>query len=293
MKVVILAGGFGSRLGSITDVIPKPMIEIGGKPILWHIMKSYAHHGFKDFVICLGYKGDVIKDYFYNFAEHNCDFTVNMADNKITYHNHCAEDWNVTLVDTGLETLKGGRIKRIGKYLDGDTHMLTYGDGVCNVDLKDLLKFHQAHNKMVTVTGVRPPSMFGEIIQHNGRVLSFEEKPQASKGFINGGFMVFNKKMLDHLSEDADCDFEFNTLEKLAAEGEVMTYLHRREWECADTVRDVNHLNKLWEKDQAFWKVWDGKESVKAKDMDKSRKPRESEKSSSGNNSGKSEKSYA
>ncbi|WP_017732502.1 glucose-1-phosphate cytidylyltransferase [Nafulsella turpanensis] len=284
MKVVILAGGFGSRLGSVTDLIPKPMIEIGGKPILWHIMKTYAHYGYKDFVICLGYKGNVIKDYFYNFAEHNCDFTVSLADNKITYHNHCAEDWNVTLVDTGLNTLKGGRIKRIEKYLDGDVHMLTYGDGVINADINELVKYHKSHNKMVTVTGVRPPSMFGEILQKEGRVLSFEEKPQASKGFINGGFMVFNKEMLNHLSEDADCDFEFNTLEKLAAEGQVMTFLHRKEWECADTVRDVDHLNKLWKNGQAFWKVWDSDQG----DQKPSVKKNETEKKS-----GKSEKSYA
>jgi glucose-1-phosphate cytidylyltransferase len=284
MKVIILAGGFGSRLGSVTDLIPKPMIEIGGKPILWHIMKIYAHYGYKDFVICLGYKGDVIKDYFYNFAEHNCDFTVNLADNKITYHNHCSEDWNVTLVETGLNTLKGGRIKRIEKYLDDDVNMLTYGDGVINADINELVKFHKAHNKMVTVTGVRPPSMFGEILQEKGRVVSFEEKPQASKGFINGGFMVFNKEMLATLSEDADCDFEFNTLEKLAADGEVMTYLHRKDWECADTVRDVDHLNKLWKQGKAFWKVWDKNEGDVKPDAKEAIKEKPS---------GKSEKSYA
>lgn len=292
MKVIILAGGFGSRLGSITDVIPKPMIEIGGKPILWHIMKTYAHYGYKDFVICLGYKGNIIKDYFYNFAEHNCDFTVNLESNKITYHNHCSEDWNVTLVDTGLNTLKGGRIKRIEKYLDSDVNMLTYGDGVCNVDMNDLVRFHKEHGKMVTVTGVRPPSMFGEILQEKGKVVSFEEKPQASKGFINGGFMVFNKEMLNTLSEDVDCDFEFNTLEKLAAEGQVMTYLHRREWECADTVRDVDHLNKLWKNDEAFWKVWAGKESVKARSTENPKNPAEKEENNN-DKTGKSKKSYA
>jgi glucose-1-phosphate cytidylyltransferase len=259
MKVIILAGGFGSRLGSITDVIPKPMIEIGGKPILWHIMKIYSYYGYKDFVICLGYKGNVIKDYFYNFAEHNCDFTVDLKNDKVKYHNHCAEDWNVTLAETGLHTLKGGRIKRIAQYLDDDINMLTYGDGVANINIENLVDFHKAHNKMVTVTGVRPPSMFGEILQEKGRVLSFEEKPQTSKGYINGGFMIFNKEMLNHLSEEKNCDFEFNTLEKLAAQGEVMTYLHKDAWECADTVRDVDHLNKLWNKGEAFWNVWDKK----------------------------------
>ncbi|MFP4089797.1 MAG: glucose-1-phosphate cytidylyltransferase [Cyclobacteriaceae bacterium] len=259
MKVIILAGGFGSRLGSVTDIIPKPMVEIGERPILWHIMKTYAHYGFKDFVICLGYKGDVIKDYFYNFSKHNCDTTVSLKDNSVTYHNHCAEDWNVTLAETGLNTLKGGRIKRIEKYLDDDTNMLTYGDGVANINLPELLAYHESHQKIVTTTGVHPPSRFGEIVQEDGRMLSFKEKPQTSKGFINGGFMVFDRKMMDYLSTDEDCDFEFNTLEKLASKGEVMTYLHEGEWECVDTVRDVSHLNKLWKNGNAFWNVWDKK----------------------------------
>ena len=259
MKVIILAGGFGSRLGSITDVIPKPMIEVGGKPILWHIMKIYAHYGYQDFVICLGYKGNSIKDYFYHFAQHTCDMTVNLKDRSVEYHNHCAEDWKVTLAETGLHTLKGGRIKRIAKYLDDDINMITYGDGVANIDINDLVEFHKSHNRVVTISGVRPPSAFGEIIQQDGQVQSFTEKPQVSEGFINGGFMVFNREMLDYLTEDEDCDFEFNVLEKLAADGQVMTYLHQNEWECADTVRDIKHLNKLWDNGQAFWKVWEDK----------------------------------
>ena len=259
MKVVILAGGFGSRLGSATDLIPKPMIEVGGKPILWHIMKIYAAYGYRDFVICLGYKGHVIKDYFLNFSEHTCDATVNLKSKQITYHNQCDEDWNVTLAETGLNTLKGGRIKRIEKYLDDDINMLTYGDGVANIDIDDLVAYHRSHQRMVTTTGVHPPSRFGEIVQQQGRMVSFKEKPQTSKGFINGGFMVFDKRMLNYLTADEDCDFEFNTLEKLAAQQEVMTYLHRGEWECADTVRDVNNLNKLWNNGQAFWNVWDRK----------------------------------
>lgn len=255
MKVVILAGGFGSRLGHVTELIPKPMVEIGGRPIIWHIMKSYAHFGFNEFVIALGYKGNVIKDYFTNIQAYNSDMTVDTATGKITYHNASADDWKVTLVNTGLNTLKGGRIKKLEPYLD-DQNFLTYGDGVSNVDINALLAFHNNHGKTVTITGVKPPSMFGEVIEENGLVQSFEEKPQTSKGLINGGFMVFNKSMLDYLEDSEDCDFEFGPLERLAEGKQVMTYKHNGFWECADTVRDVNHLNKLWREGQAKWKLW-------------------------------------
>lgn len=255
MKVVILAGGFGSRLGHVTELIPKPMVEIGGRPIIWHIMKSYAHFGFNEFVIALGYKGNVIKDYFTNIQAYNSDMTVDTATGRITYHNASADDWKVTLVNTGLNTLKGGRIKKLEPYLDNQ-NFLTYGDGVSDVDVNELLAFHNNHGKTVTITGVKPPSMFGEVIEENGLVLSFEEKPQTSKGLINGGFMVFNKNMLDYLENSEDCDFEFGPLERLAKDKQVMTYKHDGFWECADTVRDVNHLNKLWRADQAKWKLW-------------------------------------
>ena len=255
MKVVILAGGYGSRLGSISELIPKPMIEIGGKPIIWHIMKIYATYGYRNFVVALGYKGNVIKDYFYNFKHQNNDFTVNTRSGDVEYHNSGHDDWNVTLADTGVDTLKGGRIKRLEKHLD-DINMLTYGDGVADINIKQLLEYHKNHGKLVTISGVRPPSMFGEIIQIDGKVVSFEEKPQTSKGLINGGFMVFSKKILDYLTVDKDCDFEFGPLEKLASEGQVMTYMHEGFWECADTVRDLNHLNKLWDSGQAKWKTW-------------------------------------
>jgi glucose-1-phosphate cytidylyltransferase len=255
MKVVILAGGYGSRLGHVTELIPKPMVEVGGRPMIWHIMKIYAAHGFNEFVIALGYKGNVIKDYFYKLKNFSSDFTVNTVTGEIEYHSENADEWKVTLVDTGLETLKGGRIKRLEKYLD-DVNFLTYGDGVSNVDLQALLDYHNNHNKTVTITGVRPPSLFGEVIQKNGQVLSFEEKPQIGQGLINGGFMVFNKSMLDKLSSDVDCDFEFGPLEEFANDGEVMVHIHDGFWECADTVRDVNHLNKLWYKDEAEWKIW-------------------------------------
>ncbi len=260
MKVVILAGGYGTRLGSLTDLIPKPMVEVGGRPILWHIMKIYSHYGYNEFIICLGYKGNVIKDYFYHFNNYAGDFTIDLANKDVTYHNSSAENWKVTLVDTGLEALKGGRIKRVEKYLDAPVNMLTYGDGVADIDIHKLTAFHQSHHKLVTVTGVKPPSMFGEIIEQDGRVISFEEKPQTSQGLISGGFMVFDKGMLDYLTPAEDCDFEFGPLEQLAAEGQVMTYKHEGFWECADTVRDVEHLNRLWKENRAFWKVWDFQE---------------------------------
>jgi glucose-1-phosphate cytidylyltransferase len=255
MKVIILAGGYGSRLGHVTELIPKPMVEIGGRPIIWHIMKIYAHFGFNEFVIALGYKGNIIKDYFHKLQSYNSDFTVNTATGEITYHNNDLDHWKVTLVDTGVETLKGGRIKRLEKYLD-DVNMLTYGDGVANINISDLVNYHKNHGKKMTITGVKPPSMFGEVIEEAGKVISFEEKPQTSKGLINGGFMVFNKSILEYLTVDQDCDFEFGALEKLAQEGEVMTYKHNGFWECADTVRDVTHLNKLYESKKAKWKLW-------------------------------------
>jgi glucose-1-phosphate cytidylyltransferase len=257
MKVVILAGGYGTRLGSITELIPKPMIEIDGKPILWHIMKIYAHYGYKEFIICLGYKGHVIKDYFYHFNNYASDFTIDLSNDTITHHQATKENWKVTLVDTGLETLKGGRIKKIEKYLTSDINMLTYGDGVSNINIPDLVKFHKSHKKIVTVSGVKPPSLFGEIIEKNGLVTSFEEKPQTSKGLISGGFMVFNRELLNYLTPDTDCDFEFSALEHLAREGQVMTYKHVGFWECADTSRDIGHLNKLWREGKASWKVWE------------------------------------
>ena len=255
MKVVILAGGYGSRLGHVTELIPKPTVEVGGRPIIWHIMKIYAHYGYKEFVIALGYKANVIKDYFFKLQSYNSDFTVDTATGEITYHNHNLDHWKITLADTGVETLKGGRIKRIEKYLD-DVNMLTYGDGVANIDINALVNFHINHKKMVTITGVKPPSMFGEVVEKDGLVLSFEEKPQTSHGLINGGYMVFNKSMLDYLTPDVNCDFEFGPLEEIAAKGEVMTYMHNDFWECADTVRDVNHLNKLWTTNNAKWKLW-------------------------------------
>jgi glucose-1-phosphate cytidylyltransferase len=257
VKTLILAGGYGSRLGNLAENIPKPMVAIGTKPILWHIMKIYSHFGFNDFVILLGYQGVKIKEYFFNYHMMNNDFTINLADNRISYAGeNKIEKWKITLVDTGIDTLKGGRIKRAEKYLEDDVNMLTYGDGVADVDIKELLEFHRSHGKILTLTGVRPPSRFGELLISNGQVLSFEEKPQISSGMINGGFMVFNKKLLSHLTPDKDCDFEFGVLEDLAKQGEIMVYEHRGFWECVDTERDLKHLNKLWQENKAAWKLW-------------------------------------
>ncbi|MCX6582735.1 MAG: glucose-1-phosphate cytidylyltransferase [Candidatus Aminicenantes bacterium] len=257
MKTLILAGGYGSRLGNITENIPKPMVTIGEKPILWHIMKIYSHFGYNEFVILLGYQGAKIKEYFFNYHLTNNDFTINLADNKIQYSSsNNIEKWQVTLVDTGLDTLKGGRIKRAEQYLDDDVNMLTYGDGVADIDIEKLVAFHHSHGKTVTLTGVRPPSRFGELMIKDGQLLSFEEKPQVSSGMINGGFMVFNRNLLSLLSPDKTCDFEFGVLENLAKKGEVMVYQHHGFWECVDTERDLNHLNKLWNDNKASWRLW-------------------------------------
>lgn len=257
MKTIILAGGYGSRLGNITENIPKPMVTIGGKPILWHIMKSYAQYGFKEFIILLGYQGVKIKEYFFNYHMMNQNFTIDLATQRITYESTSTqEDWQVTLLDTGLDTLKGGRIKRAEPYLDSPVNMLTYGDGVADVNFNQLLAFHKEHGKMLTLTAVRPPSRFGELVLDGQRVISFEEKPQISSGIINGGFMVFNKELLAYLTPNKECDFEFGVLEELAKQGQVMVYAHHGFWECVDTERDLNHLNKLWNQNQATWKTW-------------------------------------
>jgi glucose-1-phosphate cytidylyltransferase len=258
-KVVILCGGLGTRLKEETEVKPKPMVEIGNKPILWHVMKIYAHYGFKDFILCLGYKGEIIKEYFLNYDILNSDFTIKLGPEKaVTIHNASEErDWSITLAETGNSALKGARLKRIEKYIKEDTFMVTYGDGVGNIDIRKLLDFHNRHGKIATVTGVRPPSLFGELVVKDNRALLFSEKPQTSAGLISGGFFVFNRKLLDYLTDDDNCDFEKGPLEQIAAEGELMVYTHDGSWACMDTYRDVEYLNKLWRNNQAFWKVWD------------------------------------
>ena len=257
MKVIILAGGWGTRLGSLSESIPKPMVKIGNRPILWHIMKIYSHYGFNDFIICLGVKAEIIKDYFYNYEIKNNDFKIDLSNKDIEFYNkHEETDWKITLIDTGLNTLKGGRIKRVEKYLDPDMNMVTYGDGVANINIKDLIQFHKSHGKILTVTGVHGPARFGEIIDERNVVISFKEKPQTSLGLMNGGFIVFNNEFLDFLTPNEDCDLEKGVLEELSRKREVMVYKHDGYWECMDHERDVVHLNKVWEENKAMWKIW-------------------------------------
>ncbi|MEW5910862.1 MAG: glucose-1-phosphate cytidylyltransferase [Thermodesulfobacteriota bacterium] len=257
MKTVILAGGFGSRLGNLTEAIPKPMVLVGGKPIIWHIMKYYSCFGYHDFIISCGYKANVLKEYFYNYYVYDNDFTIDYRTKRLQIHyRQDGAPWSVTVADTGLNSLKGARLKRIEKYLDEGANMITYGDGVSNVDLRKLVEFHNRHGKVITITGVHPPSRFGEIIEKDGRITSFLEKPQTSIGIINGGFMVFNRKLLDYLSLDEKCDLEYGPFEQLAREEEIMVFTHSGQWECVDTERDLNHLNKLWNEGKAFWKIW-------------------------------------
>ncbi len=257
MKILILAGGWGTRLGQRTELIPKPMVKIGNRPILWHIMKIYSHYGFNDFIIALGVKGEIIKDYFYNYDLNNSDFTVDLSNNNIEFYNKGISNWKVTLVDTGLNTLKGGRIKRVEKFLDPGVNMLTYGDGVADINIKELVKFHNSHKKTFTLTGVHASARFGELTEVNGKVINFEEKPQTSVGLINGGFMVFNNTFLDYLTTDESCDLEFGILKELTERGEVMVYKHEGNWECMDHERDIDHLNNLYKNNKAFWKVWE------------------------------------
>lgn len=257
MKVIILAGGLGTRLGNITEEMPKPMVRIGNKPIIWHIMKIYSHFNHKDFIISLGYKQHMIKEYFHNYDIHANDYTINLGTKDMKVLNvHDEKDWNVSLVDTGLKTLKGARLKKLEKYLDDDINMLTYGDGVADIDIDKLIAFHKSHGKILTITGVRPPARFGEIIEENNKLVEFKEKPQTSSGLISGGFFVFNKKLLSYLTEDENCDLEYGVFEKLAETGEIMVYKHDGDWACVDTERDLRHLNDLWSEGKTFWKIW-------------------------------------
>ncbi len=256
MKVVILAGGLGTRLREETEFRPKPMVEIGGRPILWHIMKIYAAHGFSDFVICLGYKGDVIRDYFLNYQNRHCDFTVTLGCGQVEVHGSHSEDgWRVTLADTGEKTMTGGRIKRVEKYLSASTFVATYGDGVANVDLAALLAFHRSRGKLGTVTAVRPSSRYGELALEDGRVTLFREKPQVQEGWINGGFFVFEPGVFDFISSDDD-PLETVLLPRLAERGELAVYQHQGFWQCMDTYREAQQLNAMWDAGAAPWKVW-------------------------------------
>jgi glucose-1-phosphate cytidylyltransferase len=258
MKVIILAGGWGTRLGQHTDWIPKPMVQIGDKPMLWHIMKIYAYHGYNDFIVSAGVKSHIIKEYFLNYEAYSNDFTRNFSTGQIEYHSHDTQiDWRVSVIDTGINTAKGARIKRLEKHLDKDINMVTYGDGLADVAINKLADFHASHNKLLTITGVHPPARFGEIREAKSLVTSFSEKPQTSVGLINGGFMVFRSGLLDYLNTHEDCDLEYDVLEKLTEQGEVMVYKHEGRWECLDHERDLLYLNSLWNSTNAFWKVWE------------------------------------
>lgn len=259
IKVVILCGGLGTRLREETEFRPKPMVNIGNRPILWHIMKIYSHYGFKDFILCLGYKGETIKEFFLNYEVLNSDFTIELGNGKnLRLHNcHEEKDWRITLADTGDKTLKGARLKMVERYLDGDTFMVTYGDGLADVDINALLRFHYSHGKLATVTGVNPASRFGELKIKGNRVESFSEKPRISKDFINGGFFVFNKAIMDYLSVTDGCDLEIGPLERIAGDGHLIVNKHQGSWACMDTLRDMEYLNRLWDEGRAFWKVWE------------------------------------
>ena len=262
MKVVILCGGFGTRLREETEIKPKPMVEIGGKPILWHIMKTFAHHGYDEFVLCLGYRGDTIKNYFLNYAQLNNDFTVELGTGDIqVHHNHEETNWKVTLVNTGPNAMTGARIKRIENYIDGDEFLLTYGDGVTDLNINELVDFHRSRNKIGTVTGVAPPSHYGELDVSGDDVISFQEKPDRKDYFISGGYFVFNRTIFNYLTADDDCVLERAPLEKLSKDGQLSVYSYKGFWQCMDTYRDYMFLNELWDQGEAKWKVWDSSET--------------------------------
>lgn len=257
MKVVILAGGFGSRISEESHLKPKPMIEIGGRPILWHIMKIYSHYGFNDFVVCLGYKGYCIKEYFAHYFLHESDVTFDFRNSsQRIIHHHTAEPWQVTLVDTGAETMTGGRVKRVREYLDDEPFMLTYGDGVGNVNIAELVAFHKAHGKLATLTSTQPSGKFGALsMQEGDRVESFLEKPRGDGSWINAGFFVLQPEVLDLIEEDSTI-FEKEPLEGLAGSGELMAFKHGGFWQPMDTLRDKNILEDLWRDNAAPWKLW-------------------------------------
>lgn len=254
MKTIILAGGVGSRLAEETTLRPKPMVEIGGKPILWHIMNIYSFHGYRDFIVASGYKGEIIKDYFSNFVLRNSDLQIDLKTGRQQIVNAGAPDWKVTVVDTGIDTLTGGRLRRLQNWIGGETFMATYGDGVADVDLKALVSFHRKHGKKATVTAVTPPPRFGGLELDGDRVACFTEKPHNADGWINGGFFVFEPSVLDYIAGDT-VSLEREPLERLAEDGELMAFRHRGFWHPMDTLRDRQHLENLWN-DGAPWKLW-------------------------------------
>ena len=256
MKLVILAGGLGTRISEDTNTRPKPMIEVGGKPILWHIMKTYSHHGINDFIICCGYKGYVIKEYFANYFLHMSDITFDMSNNKMEVHQKNAEPWKVTLVDTGENTMTGGRLKRVHEYLKADEDFcFTYGDGVGDVNITETIKFHKQQNTLATLSAMQPPGRFGALGLSHHKVHGFQEKPQGDGGWINGGFFIMSPKVIDYIDGD-DTVWEREPMERLAKEDQLSAYFHHGFWQPMDTLRDKVHLEELWQSGNAPWKVW-------------------------------------
>lgn len=259
MKAVILAGGFGTRLSEATNLIPKPMVEIGGKPILWHIMKTYSHYGINEFIICCGYKQYIIKEYFANYFRHNCDMTVDLSDNSIQILNSYSENWKVTMVDTGLNTMTGGRIARIKKYVEGEQFLLTYGDGVSDVNILDSLESHTSSGAILTLTAYKPSGKFGalEIDLNTNKVKSFLEKPDGDRNWVNAGYFVCEPTIFDYITEGDETIFERKPLENVAKANKMNAYLHNGFWKPMDTLRDNLELNEMWDKGEAPWKVWE------------------------------------
>ncbi len=257
LKVVLLAGGLGTRLSEETDLKPKPMIDIGGKPILWHIMKLYSHYGFNNFVVLLGYKGYYIKEYFANYFLHQSDITIDVQNNSIEVLNNSSEPWKVTLLDTGLDTMTGGRIKRAQKFIGDEPFMLTYGDGVSNVNIKELVEFHKSHGKNMTMTSAQPDGRFGALsLSETHQVIDFTEKPKGDGNWINAGFFVCEQKIFDYITEGDSTIFEHKPLKNIAKDGELYAYKHEGFWKPMDTLRDKINLNELWDSGEAEWKVW-------------------------------------
>lgn len=257
MKVLILAGGYGTRISEETDVKPKPMVEIGGKPILWHIMKIYSHYGYNEFGILLGYKGYAIKEYFANYFLYQSDVTIDLSNNSMKVLNNTSEPWKVTLIDTGIDTMTGGRIKRAQSFIGNETFMLTYGDGVGNIDIDRLVAFHKSHSKALTMTSAQPEGRFGAIdIESDNKVSNFMEKPKGDGGWINAGFFVCEPKIFDYIKNGDTTIFEKEPIEQMAYDGELFAYKHSGFWKCMDTLRDKNQLCDMWESNQAQWKIW-------------------------------------